>query len=315
MHTDPFDPALAEHNDAMVAIWNAACGPALSVTPRFFAYNTRPTAGIAQAGCMALHGGQPAGFVLASAAHEAPGPPRGWVDVIAVEPRAQRQGTGTALLAWAETWLAAQGCHGAQLGGSLRPFVPGLPVELGDGGFFLRRGYVRAEQVWDVARDLGDYVSPASALVAEVQVEPVRAGQEAALLDFMDRAFPGRWAWECRTYLAEGGAASDYLALWAAGQIEGFCQVTLAESLRPIDRFFMHGLSQPWGQLGPLGVSAPSRGRGYGAAVIDGGLRLLRERGVRGCVIDWTNLLGLYGKFGFQPYREYASLLKPLAAA
>jgi GNAT superfamily N-acetyltransferase len=304
-----FDTTSAEHRDALVAIWNAACGPALSVTPRLFDYNMRPTAGVARAGCLAVRSGRPRGFVMASAAEDSAW---GWVDAIAVAPNARRQGIGGALLGWAERWLARRGCTGARLGGSPRPFAPGLPVELGTEPFFAARGYGRDREVWDVARDLRDYAPPATALVEGVRVEPVRAGQEDALLEFMRRSFPGRWAWKCEGYLREGGPASDYLALWADERIAGFCQVTFEDSPRPIDRFFMRGLPRPWGQIGPLGVGAESRGKGYGAAVIDGGLRFLRDRGARGCVIDWTDLLGLYGKFGFAPHRRYAILMKEL---
>ena len=64
--------------------------------------------------------------------------------------------------------------------------------------------------------------------------------------------------------------------------------------------------------------SAPSasartrRGKGYGAALLDGGLRYLKDAGIAGCVIDWTGLLDFYGKFGFKPYREYLMLGKAL---
>jgi len=72
----------------------------------------------------------------------------------------------------------------------------------------------------------------------------------------------------------------------------------------------MHRLPKPWGQLGPIGVSKDARGKGYGGALLDAGLRYLRDQGVRGCVIDWTDLVDFYGKFGFKPYREYAILAK-----
>jgi predicted N-acetyltransferase YhbS len=72
----------------------------------------------------------------------------------------------------------------------------------------------------------------------------------------------------------------------------------------------MHRLPKPWGQLGPIGVSKDVRGKGYGGALLDAGLGYLRDQGVRGCVIDWTDLVDFYGKFGFKPYREYAILGK-----
>jgi GNAT superfamily N-acetyltransferase len=174
--------------------------------------------------------------------------------------------------------------------------------------------------VWDVARSLRDYpagqswrgyVSPSSAQrQTDAAVRPARAGEEDALLAFFRREFPGRWRFEFEEFLREGGRVSDYMLLWTGRGVDGFCQLTFGDSLRPLDRFFMHRLARLWGQLGPIGVSWDCRGKGYGAALLDAGLRRLRDHGVDGCVIDWTTLLDFYGKFGFQPYREYKVLEK-----
>jgi GNAT superfamily N-acetyltransferase len=130
--------------------------------------------------------------------------------------------------------------------------------------------------------------------------------------DFLAREFPGRWRFEFREHLRQGGRLADFLVLWGPRSIEGFCQVTLKDSIRPIERFYMHGLTHPWGQLGPIGVSAAQRGQGFGMALLDAGLRFLREHGVSGCLIDWTSLPAFYQKFGFQIHNEYLILNKEL---
>ncbi len=145
------------------------------------------------------------------------------------------------------------------------------------------------------------------------EVRPAQPGEEDALLAFFQREFPGRWRFEFQEHLRGGGRISDYLILLTDAGVEGFCQLTFEDSLRPLDRFFMHGLPRPWGQLGPIGVSKACRGRGYGAALLDAGLRRLRDAGVDGCVIDWTSLLDFYGKFGFRPYRQYEMLVKQVS--
>ena len=92
--------------------------------------------------------------------------------------------------------------------------------------------------------------------------------------------------------------------------VDGFARITLKDSERPLDRFYMHRLPKPWEQLGPIGVSASVRGKGYGGALLDAALCQLRDCGVRGCVIDWTELIDFYAKFSFTPYREYLILIK-----
>jgi GNAT superfamily N-acetyltransferase len=312
----PFDASDAHH---AAAIWNAACGPDLAISPHFVEYNTRPATGAVQSGCVAIQDGQPVGFALASALPHSPdvSPPElGWIDAMAVLPAFQHQGIGSKLLAWAEEWLVRQGCAYAHLGGSLRPFTPGLPAEPGSDAFFDKRGYQTlpwGHVDWDVAQDLSEYPIPNTKYqISNATIRPGQPGDETAVHDFFQRTFPGRWRFEFEEFLKEHGRLSDYVLLWTERGVEGLARLTFQDSERPLERFYMHRLPRPWGQLGPIGVSDERRGKGYGGALLDAGLRRLRERGVRGCVIDWTRLLNFYGKFGFKPYRQYRMLLKSL---
>ena len=315
---EPLDVAATA---TVAAIWTAACGRDLAISPDFVEYNTRPTSGAAQAGKLAMHDGQPVGFVLASALPDDPAtsPPEvGWIDAIAVLPAFQRQGIGSGLLSWAEGWLAGQGCTYSRLGASLRPFAPGLPVQLGAEAVFRAWGYGERSQssyVWDVARDLADYGSRSdlSPLASDIRIQPAQPGQEQSLLAFLLREFPGRWRFECQELMREGERLLDTMLLWTGRGVDGFCRMTMEDSRRPIERFYMHRLPRPWGQLGPIGVSRDCRGRGYGAALLDAAIMYLKGTGVRGCVIDWTSLLEFYAGFGFEPYCKYAVLLKQLA--
>jgi len=309
----PFETSDVTH---VVSIWNVACGADLAITSRFVEYNTRPTAGAIQAGRVAMKDDQPVGFVLASALPASPGvssPQVGWIDAMAVLPEFQHRGIGGDFLAWAEEWLNQQGCTRARLGGSLRPFTPGLPVELHTESFFDKRGYKGREWrslEWDVARDLETY-TPQSYRV-DAKLQPAQPSDGDAMLTFLRREFPGRWRFEFEEFLRENGRISDYVLLWSERGVDGFARLTFEDSERPIERFYLHRYPHPWGQLGPIGVSADTRGKGYGGALLNAGLRYLQERGVRGCVIDWTGLVDFYGKFGFKPYRQYAMLIKQL---
>jgi GNAT superfamily N-acetyltransferase len=304
---------------AAAAIWNAACGPDLAISERAVAFNMLPTTGGAQEGRLAVEDGQVVGFVLASVLVNDPQvspSDAGYVDAIAVYPRLQRRGIGRVLLTWAERWLVGKGCKSARLGASLRPFAPGVPSELGTDVFFRHYGFNNAPQggrSWDMARELHDYVPrrrPRYGL--PVEARPAQPGEEDALLAFLRREFPGRWRFEFEEFLRGGGRISDYMLLWTENGVDGFCQLTFEDSLRPLDRFFMHRLPKPWGQLGSIGISAALRGMGLGGILLDAGLQRLRDEGVDGCVIDWTSLLGFYGKFGFQPYRQYEMMTKAL---
>jgi GNAT superfamily N-acetyltransferase len=319
MELQPLDPTNPTHLSTIVSLWNAACGRDLSITPRFASYNLQPVIGVVQAGHMAVDRGTTVGFALCSAlpGDPAASPPEvGWLDAIAVLPQARGRGIGGKLLAWAENWLREAKCTRVRLGGSLRPFVAGYPVKLGNEGFFRRRGFeARAggEFVWDVARDLGDDSLEAWRNVSPTPViRPAHNGDEKALLEFFHREFPGRWRFKFERFLRDGGRLSDWIILFTERGVDGFARLTFEDSLQPMERFYPQRLRRPWGQLGPIGVSEGRRGEGYGGALIDSSLHHLRERGVRGCVIDWTGLLEFYAKFGFKPYRQYVILVKTL---
>lgn len=316
----PIDPADRGAHATLADIWTRACGENLAAAPRQVAYNLQsPTGGLC-AGVIVYRDATPVGFVTISLLRDDPSvqpPNHGWLDAIAVTPEAQRQGVGSALLAWAEGYLLGQGCRRIGVGGDLRPFVPGVPVELESAGFFVHHGYAGDsverpphEGTWDVAADLATYTPPATVRAIDGQVRPARPGDEEAILTFLRREFPGRWRYEFEEFVRGGGRISDYMVLWTARGVDGCCTLTFEDSLRPIERFYPYQLPRPWGQLGSIGISEDRRGRGYGAALLDAGLRRLHNNGVNGCVIDWTNLLDFYGKFGFTPTRRYLRLQK-----
>jgi len=303
-----FDSADSAHLSALVSIWNSACGSDLAINSRFAEYNTRPATGAVQAGKFSVVDDARVAFILASSSEQL-----GWIDALAVAPAFQRRGIGTELLGWAEEWLRAQGCARFRVGGSLHPFAPGVPAELPSADFFRARGYTdRAGNAaeWDVARDLADYDSRVGATLVVAQIRPARDADAPALLAFLQREFPGRWRFEFEEFLRERGRMSDYIVLWTDRGVDGFARVTVEDSERLLERFYMHRLPKPWGQLGPLGISQDLRGKKYGAALMDATLQHLKSRGVRGCVTDWTSLLDFYSKFGFTPFRKYEMLVK-----
>lgn len=312
---EPIDPTNIRHLEAVAGLWSAACGPTLALSPRLVAYNVQPAAGNMQAGVFAWKANEPIGFVLVSTLQNQPivaAGDQGWVDAVAVLPEEQNQGVGTMLLKWAEEWLAKQGCSSVALGGSLRPFTPGLPVEVEETARFQHFGYVVRSSVWDLSANLAQYERARSVRDVAGAVRPAQLGQEQQLHEFLQREFPGRWRYEFERFMEHGERISDFMLLWTERGIDGFCRLTFEDSARPIERFYPYSLPRPWGQLGPIGVSQQQRGSGFGAALLDAALRRMHNNGINGCIIDWTTLTDFYAKFGFTPHREYLLMSKQI---
>jgi GNAT superfamily N-acetyltransferase len=306
----PFTPDRA--NDA-VRIWNAASHADYPINARLLCYNLRPSTGEMIEGRVAIRDAEPRGFVLACAVMEDPAITLGWVSAIAVQRSAQGQGIGSELLTWAEGWLKERGCRRIRIGGNLHPFLPGLPyVMRKHANFFEKHGYKASldqPYEYDIARSLKDYqrLYPKP---SHADLRPMQSGEEPLLLDFLHREYPGRWEFEAREFVRNGGRASDFLLLRVHGEVQGFCRLTLPDSERPMERFYPQRLPQPWGQYGPLGLSKAVRGQGLGGYLMDAAALHMQALGVDGCIIDWTSLVELYAKFGFRVYNQYISLFK-----
>jgi len=314
----PFDLSSVNLVETLTTIWNQATTPGLSVSTRHFEFNSIPFTGVISEGRVVYFQDMPIGFVAASAMPDHPmGGKTGWIDAIAVLPEYRNRGAGSLLCSWAEDWLIEEGCKVISLGASPHTMMPGFPEELGDPSFFVERGFSLDKEnafMWDVARDLGDG-EPISRHPFP-QPNPVRQaapGDEDALLEFLKREFPGGWLYEFQEFMKIGGDIRDYFIVCLDGKVEGFAWITLEHSARPLDRFHHGDLPRPWGQLGPIGVSEGVRKYGYGGLVLQAGLEYLRSQGVRGCIIDWTGIIGFYGKYGFKPYRKYYAMAKNLA--
>jgi len=300
------------HADA-IRIWNAASHHDYPINERFLAYNIIPATGETIEGRVVIYNEEPVGFVLVCMVQDGT---LGWVSAIAVHPSAQRQGIGSELLAWAEDWLKVYDCKRIRIGGNLRPFLPGLPYVMRENAaFFEKNGYhLSSDQPYeyDIARSLKNYQS-IYPKPAHADLTPMNSGEEHILLEFFHREYPGRWEFEAQEFVKNGGRASDFLLLRVDGELQGFCRLTLLDSERPIERFYPQRLPQPWGQYGPLGLSKAVRGQGLGGYLIDAAAVHMQSLGVDGCVIDWTSLVKLYGKFGFEVYNQYISLFKMIS--
>lgn len=239
----------------------------------------------------------------------------GWLLALAVAPPFQRRGLGRRLLTHAEDQLRGQGARRCDLGGGLGHFLPGPPLIGEDAAgsahaFWQHHGYTPLREEYDLHRELAEFVAPPlpePIRAGEYRFAVGRGGEEDALLAFLGRCFPGRWRYAVADTLARGGAMSDVLLLKdRAGTIQGFLSMWsyASATLGPSTNWYPL-LGERFGGIGPLGIAPEVRGLHLGLALVAEGARVLQQRGVMECVIDWTTLVSFYERLGFRIWRRY----------
>lgn len=315
---DTLVPYRATWAPELLAIWAAAFGERHPIMPELWeAHITGDPCFRDQDLLVALRDDVPVGFALTKRWRGSyPGCERyqqdAYLALIAVHPRHQRQGLGARLLQAAEELTRAEGATRLVLGGSLHHFMPGIPVAPAVGHFFLRHGYVPGKEVWDVRRRLREGpplpdVRRAVGDRPELAIRPFVAGEEQALLCFLNESFPGRWARDMAHHLATGGELGHVVGAFWEGRTQGFVQVHPPGSLGALR---WAGFNPHMAALGPIGIGLSLKGQGLGLALLVHGLELLRELGADDTVIDWTDLLDFYRRAGFKPWLRYTLAAK-----
>jgi len=222
---------------------------------------------------------------------------------------------GSELLAQAEAIVRARGVTRLVFGQDSRHFFPGVPAECTNLTSFLEVcGFEPDGTTQDVEGDLSNYTAPAVAADCDPDgVFRVATASDLSLVEeFFTREFPLRWKYDVLEKMRIDGSDS-VLILEFDGKCHGFALLHDSRATLPIGgAVWRHDLGENWGSLGPIGVSKDMRGRAFGHALLSAGLLELKRRGVRRCIIDWTNLLAYYGRHGFTVNREYQILRKTL---
>lgn len=304
----------AEDIAAIAQLWNASAPADLQINEEFIRYNLAPNPIFQSRGTFAVMDGKKIGLAILSFRVVAGETESSWLDMMCVLPEYQRQDVGDTLYRWVENTARENGALQLRIGGGYRTFLAGIPDELPVSDFFTQYGYNTANPrlEWDVVRDLTTYEQQFPMPIGIASAYQLAPKDEPLLREFINRTFPGRWTYEIEDFLRIGGRISDFVGLKVGERIEGFTWMTFADSARPLNRYFMSKLPEPWGQIGPLGISPSVRGLGYSLPMIECAVLVQKSMGIRSSLIDWTDLLDYYAKLGYQPSRRYQVIMKVL---
>ncbi|WP_257351043.1 GNAT family N-acetyltransferase [Pseudalkalibacillus decolorationis] len=231
----------------------------------------------------------------------------GWIQVLLVDSDYRNLGLGSRLLEKAETALIESGATKVSLGRDPWYYFPGVPGDFHETRkWFENRGYTSSGQDFDLICHYDKAIISPPPSFDEVEFAILEKGDQEEFITFLHRCFPGRWEYEAIHYFKRGGTGREFVVLKKGRKIIGFCRINDHQSPFIVQNVYWSPLfSEPLGGIGPLGIDPNERKKGYGMAIVEAGIAILREREINRIVIDWTGLVEFYGKLGYDVWKAY----------
>ncbi|PLB52828.1 putative beta-N-acetylglucosaminidase [Aspergillus steynii IBT 23096] len=242
----------------------------------------------------------------------------GYLAVLAVDPKKQGLGVGTALIEACRSWLKKEFKNPRlELGSSFPRFWPGIPTDLPSETqqFFVHRGFQlnppSARSV-DLYQDIRNFEVPvryaARARERGYTFGPLKPEDFLKGLSGQKRNFSDNEAWvqkfmdlDPTLYPSSIMTAWDYegnQVAWAL-MLGSECDI-----LRQ-DWVFPPMCGPRTGLIGCVGVDKAHRKNGIGLALVGHAIENMKNRGIEGVFVDWVALDGWYEQLGFEVWRSY----------
>lgn len=235
---------------------------------------------------------------------------KGWIQVLLVARDHRGKGIGTELLERAETGLKEKGVVAMQLAGDPFHYFSGIPEQYQDAQKWAEKnGYVKRIDTYDLINHLDKKYSFPE--VDSVTFSILKREEEAELISFFERCFPGRWEYEAIKYFEMHGEGREFVVLKKKGKIIGFCRINDSQSPSIAQNVYWSPLfAQEIAGIGPLGIDANEQKKGYGLAIVQAAMAYIQERSIETIIIDWTILVEFYEKLDFKIWKSYGVYLK-----
>ncbi|ALC91436.1 acetyltransferase [Bacillus sp. FJAT-18017] len=304
----------------LVDLWNSEIGSHFPMTRELFKQNSFDDENILTEGSwMAIDDdGQIAGFIVSKIWREKINIPidkqTGWVQVLLVRTSNRHSGIGSALLNKSEKAFREHNCKKVFLGRDPYHYFPGISKDDSNTkNWFERKGYQASGVETDLIQQYQTTDKTAKPEFKDIQFTLLQENEKEQLLSFLHRCFPGRWEYEAHHYFRKGGTGREFVLLKKNENIIGFCRINDPDSPFIAQNVYWAPLfKEPLGGIGPLGIERTERKNGYGLAIVQAAVSILRDRGIDRIVIDWTGLTKFYGKLGFKTWKEYQQFYKEL---
>lgn len=244
----------------------------------------------------------------------------GWISLIYVKPEFRKRGIGSSLLEKIEKIFIEQKKTIINIGKDYYNFFPGVPVEMKiHRSFFSNRGY-------NLNYDTNDLIKKITNKTKKEVLKAYKDGKSyivrrATKEDFskidhlIKKNWPGRWYMEFLDYVDNGGTGKEYMiCIDENDYVCGFCKICDINTPLILSGYSMNYYDRfdHLGGIGPLGVDIEYRKRNIANNILKTIINELIESGATEIIIDWTNLMHIYQKYGFEIWKSYTYTYKEL---
>ncbi len=312
-----------EKSKKLNKLWNDEFGFIFPITDELFVRNVFDYK-LIDASFVALVDNEAVGFIIGKTWENEEDLPSykdlSWISLIYVKPAFRRQGIGSLLLEKTEEIFKKQNKKIINLGKDYCNFFPGLPIESKvHRSWFEKRGYT-------IGYDTNDLIKKVTLKTKKEILKPFKNGGKYTIRranrdDFfgIDKLiktnWPGRWYMEFLDYMKNGGTGHEYMiCLDENKKVLGFCKVCDKNTPLVLNGYSMNFYSRferPAG-IGPLGVDINHRKLNIANNILKTIINELIDLGSTDIIIDWTNLMHIYQKYGFETWKAYTYVYKEL---
>ncbi|KNG87690.1 beta-N-acetylglucosaminidase [Aspergillus nomiae NRRL 13137] len=232
---------------------------------------------------------------------------------LAVDPKWQGRGVGTALLAECKAWMVKTFKNSRlELGSTFPRFWPGLPIDLPTEvrEFFVHRGFQLNPPVprsVDLYQDIKEFQSPEPYVTRAKErgytFRPLETADYQECIVGQEKNFSYNQAWVQMYHKLDPSKypSSVMTAFDPNGKQVGWTLMLSHESPMLKAHWAFPSLCGPkTGLIGCVGVDADYRKEGVGLAMLCHAIEDMKQRGVEGVFVDWVSLEGWYEKIGFK---------------
>lgn len=231
-----------------------------------------------------------------------------FISLFFVSRKYRKNGIGTKLLEFAEE---RKDGRKLVIGKDIFNFFPGVPTEFDNltDVWLEKRGFKGTRYTHDLIA-----YNPINFQMRndDVSYEYCQENKKEELIDFMLKNKWGRWALEVEEYFNKKSINDEnsYIIGIRNSKIISFVKInTYKMDMVPYNVMFQERFEK-LGGIGPLGVDLEERKSGLGLDMLSVAISKLREKGMKEMMIDWTGLMELYSKFGFEVWKSYKYMEK-----